>query len=175
VIVSPSGVHFRRFAEWFREAIGFPAISKERASMGRWKSTLCVIALATASYLAVGGPALRPATGADEPAKASKETTSKAAKKSTKAEAKPAGDAKRRLPRYYGTLGLTDAQREKIYGVQAKYRPEIEKLEKQLADVRAKQEADLRKILSTEQKKQLADALEAAKSRPSASDAEDSE
>lgn len=79
-------------------------------------------------------------------------------------------NARRRLPRYYGKLGLSEAQREKIYGVQDKHAVEIEKLEKQLADLKEKQEAECRKVLTAEQKKQLSESLEAAKSRSKGKD-----
>lgn len=102
--------------------------------------------------------------GADKPAaKAAKETSAKPPPppKSTKT----AKEAKRRLPRHYGKLGLSDAQREKIYGVQEKYQTDIDKLEKQLADVKARQDADCRKVLTADQKKQLTETIEAAKAK----------
>lgn len=99
--------------------------------------------------------------GGKPAAKASKEAAAKSADKG----AATAKDGKRRLPRYYGRLGLSEAQREKIYGVQSQYESDIDKLEKQLADLKSRQEADCRKVLNADQKKQLAEAVEAAKAK----------
>lgn len=98
---------------------------------------------------------------ADKPsAKTAKEATGKSPTKSTTKNAK---ETKHRLPRYYGKLGLSDSQREKIYGIQAKYDTDIDKLEKQLADLKSKQDADCRKVLDADQKKQLTVLVDAAK------------
>lgn len=106
-------------------------------------------------------------------AKAAKDSADKPATKGAGKSAKDAKETKHRLPRHYGKLGLTDAQREKIYAVQDKYATEIDKLEKQLADLKSKQEADCRKVLNADQKKQLADATEAAKAKAAKAEADE--
>jgi Spy/CpxP family protein refolding chaperone len=66
------------------------------------------------------------------------------------------GDAKEkstnRLPDNYGKIGLTDAQKSKIYAIQEKARTEIEALQKQIAEKRAAEDKDIEGVLSPEQK-----------------------
>ncbi len=104
----------------------------------------------------------------DQPAaKATKEATAKTPAKGT---TKGVKEAKRRLPRYYGKLGLSDSQREKIYGIQDKYETDIDKLEKQLSDLKTKQDADCRKVLNADQKKQLTEIVDTAKAKATKED-----
>lgn len=114
-----------------------------------------------------GTPQEKGGKAADKPAeKLSKESP-------TKDSGGKAASSRRRLPRYYGKLGLSEAQREKIYGVQEKHAADIEKLEKQLADLKEKQEAECRKVLTTDQKKQLTETLDAARTRSKGKDESD--
>ena len=83
-------------------------------------------------------------------------------------KAKPADPAKaeakgpaRRLPNNFGKLGLSDEQKEKVYAVQAKYAEEIAKLQKQLADARAKVKVESEALLTAEQKAKLAEMVAA--------------
>lgn len=66
------------------------------------------------------------------------------------------GDAKEksgnRLPDNYGKIGLTEAQKNKIYSIQEKARTEIEALKKQIADKNAAAEMEIDAVLSAEQK-----------------------
>ncbi len=61
-----------------------------------------------------------------------------------------------RLPRYFSSL-VDEKQRDEIYEIQASYRDKIEELEKQLADLRSKEMAAIEKVLTTTQRKKLAD------------------
>lgn len=70
---------------------------------------------------------------------------------------KRASDPSRRVPNYFGQLGLTEAQRESIYKVQAKHQPRIDALEKQVADLRAESLRECEAVLTPAQKKALAD------------------
>lgn len=76
-------------------------------------------------------------------------------------ESKPKPAAKKkapaggRLPNNYGRIGLSEKQRNDIYSIQAKYRDQIEALEKQLADLRAKRDAEIEAVLTPEQKQKL--------------------
>lgn len=71
-----------------------------------------------------------------------------------KEEAKP--DAKKgRLPAQYGKLGLTDAQKAKIYGVQGKYEDQLDALEKQINDLKAKRDHEVEAVLTDDQRKIL--------------------
>jgi len=82
----------------------------------------------------------------------SKPATAKAT--AVKEEAKP--DAKKgRLPAQYGKLGLTDAQKTKIYGVQGKYEDQLDALEKQISDLKAKRDQEIETVLSDDQRKIL--------------------
>ena len=58
-------------------------------------------------------------------------------------ETKPPRKAPRgRLPNYYGKLDLSGEQRDKIYGVQANYNGQIEALERQIAELKAKRDRE---------------------------------
>ena len=66
-----------------------------------------------------------------------------------------AKQARRRLPNYYGQVGLSKQQREQVYSVQEKYGTQIEELEKQIAALREKEDSEMKAILTTEQKQKL--------------------
>ena len=66
---------------------------------------------------------------AQESGKAQVETKAKKA-------VKRAFDPTRRVPDYFGQLGLSDDQKESIYQIRAKHQPRIDELEKQLDDLR---------------------------------------
>ncbi len=94
-----------------------------------------------------------------------------AKKPAAKPAEKPAAKKKTirgRLPAYYGQIGLSKEQREKIYQIQANYRAKIEELEKQLAELRAKQQAEIDAVLTPDQKKRLEELRSRARSRRSA-------
>jgi hypothetical protein len=106
----------------------------------------------------IGGIAVRPVVVAQE--------TSKAAAKGEKSEgAKKAAKAGDRLPPNYTKIGISDEQRKKIYEVQNKYEDQISALEKQIADLKAKQKADVEALLTPEQKKSLEAANEESKKK----------
>jgi hypothetical protein len=86
---------------------------------------------------------------AQEPSAAQSETKSKAR------SGKKAFDPTRRVPMYFGQLGLTPDQRESIYKIQAKHMPKIEELEKQIEDLRDQMLQECEKVLKPEQKKML--------------------
>src|SRR5262245_52639390 len=77
---------------------------------------------------------------------------SQAEAKATKT-AKRAYDPTRRVPDYFGQLGLSDDQRESIYKIRAKHQPRIDELEKQLDDLRAQMVRDCETVLTETQKK----------------------
>ena len=66
----------------------------------------------------------------------------------------PAVKAKGYLPPYWKDI-VTEAQRPKIYAVQAKYREKIDKLEAEIKELKDKQIKEMLAILSDEQKKDL--------------------
>jgi hypothetical protein len=66
-------------------------------------------------------------------------------------------DPTHRVPPGYAKLGLTDQQKEAIYKIQAKYYPQIQALEKQVDALRADREKEFEKILTSAQKRRLAE------------------
>ena len=74
--------------------------------------------------------------------------TSTSKSQATKPSASKKADATHRVPRYFGDLGLSDAQRESIYKVQARHQPKIDDLEKQLEEARAALMKDCEKVLT---------------------------
>jgi len=110
---------------------------------------------------------------ADKPAEKkvdAKATDDKKADAKT-ADAKP--DEKKpgnRLPSNYGKLGLTEAQRSKIYGIQDKHETEIDELNDKLKAAKAKRDSEIEGILTPEQKKALKDLTAAKDPKPEAKD-----
>lgn len=64
-----------------------------------------------------------------------------------------------RVPNHYGKLGLSPKQKETIYGIQSKYRDQIEALEKQLADLERQEDEEVEAVLTDDQKKRLQEIL----------------
>jgi hypothetical protein len=71
------------------------------------------------------------------------------------AEPRAAAKAPRRLPQYFARV-VTPAQREQIYGIQAKYQEQIQALEEQLKAVMEKRDAEMEAVLTPEQRETLA-------------------
>src|SRR3954467_14060449 len=74
-----------------------------------------------------------------------------------KAKSKPAakGDPSRRVPDYFGQIGLTEEQRESIYKIQGKHQARIDELEKEIDDLRAKSLGECEAVLTDMQKQML--------------------
>ena len=89
-------------------------------------------------------------------------TTAKGAAAEKKAEDKKPTN---RLPSNYGKLGLTDAQRDKVYAVQEKYDAQLDALEEQIKSLKAKRSSETEAVLSVEQKKILNDLTGEAKEK----------
>jgi hypothetical protein len=85
-------------------------------------------------------------------------------------------DPTRRVPNYFGQLGLSEAQKESIYKIQAKHQPTIDALERQLEDLRARSLKECESVLTDAQKRMLAErrahAAEARAKRSSGANAE---
>ncbi len=75
---------------------------------------------------------------------------------------------RKRLPNNYGKLGLSDAQKTKVYDAQAKYDDEIDKLEQQIVALKAKQDAECEAVLTAEQKSRLDELNQEAKAKKAA-------
>jgi flagellar motility protein MotE (MotC chaperone) len=98
-------------------------------------------------------PAEKPVTPAVKPAEKPAEN-----KSTEKAEEKKSTN---RLPSNYGKLGLTDAQKSKIYGVQDKHEKEIDGLNEKLKAAKAKRDAEVEAVLTPAQKKALKEIIDA--------------
>ena len=121
-------------------------------------SSAQLVCLAQDTTKAAGAkPADKPAAPAVKPADKATETkaTEKAAEKTE--EKKSAN----RLPSNYGKLGLTDAKKTKIYGVQDKHEKEIDALTEKLKAAKAKRDTEIEAVLTPAQKKSLKEILDA--------------
>lgn len=70
----------------------------------------------------------------------------------------PPARAKGFLPQYWKDLGLSDDQKQKVYTVQNKYADQIDKLEAQIKDLKAKERLE---VLTADQKKKLEQVVKA--------------
>ena len=121
-------------------------------------SSAQLVCLAQDTTKAAGAkPADKPAAPAVRPAET--KTTEKAAEKA--AEKTEEKKTTNRLPSNYGKLGLTDAQKTKIYGVQDKHEKEIDALTEKLKVAKAKRDTEIEAILTPAQKKTLKEILDA--------------
>lgn len=102
----------------------------------------------------------RPVAVGQEAGKAAAKADKNADAKSTKKAS--SGD---RLPANYAKIGLSEDQKKKIYEVQNKFEAEIDSLEKQIADLKAKQKAEVESVLTPEQHKALQAAIEDSKKK----------
>jgi TolA-binding protein len=64
-------------------------------------------------------------------------------------------DPARRVPTYFGQVGLTPQQRESVYQVQAKEMKRIDELQKQIVEIRADMVKQCEALLSPTQKQLL--------------------
>jgi hypothetical protein len=63
--------------------------------------------------------------------------------------------ANRRLPAGYGSLSLTDEQKEKIFRIREEHSAQVKDLQKQLKDLRALMDKEFKAVLTADQKKEL--------------------
>ncbi len=78
--------------------------------------------------------------------------------RSRKSTKKPRG----RLPRYFGKIGLSGKQRERIYAIQAMHRTRAEVLIRQLKLLRMKQDREVREVLTPFQQDRVAELIRMA-------------
>lgn len=118
-----------------------------------------ILGVVTCVVFAVGivSVATRPSVVAQESGKAVKAEKGDGAKKAARS-----GD---RLPANYAKIGVSDEQRKKIYEIQNKYDEQIAALQKQLAEIRAKELAEVEAVLTPDQKKALQAANEESKKK----------
>jgi Spy/CpxP family protein refolding chaperone len=80
------------------------------------------------------------------------------AKKDDPKKDDPPAKIKGKLPSHWGKIGLTDTQKQTVYQIQAKYDPDIDKLEAKIAELKGTRDKEMKAVLTADQKK----ALEAA-------------
>ena len=73
----------------------------------------------------------------------------------TQSAPKKTYDPSRRVPDYFGQIGLTPEQKEAIYKIRAKHNEKIDALKKQIVDAQAAMLAECEAQLTEAQKKQL--------------------
>jgi Spy/CpxP family protein refolding chaperone len=88
---------------------------------------------------------------ADDKAADAKQSKNAAADSAKADDAK----AKGRLPNNWGKLGLTAAQKEKVYTIENNYAAKIEELRKMIADLESKRDTEMHNVLTADQQKQL--------------------
>ena len=59
------------------------------------------------------------------------------------------------MPPNWSRLGLSDEQKQKTYSIQAKYDKEVEALQAQIRDLKAKEKTELDGVLTAAQKQRL--------------------
>jgi Spy/CpxP family protein refolding chaperone len=88
---------------------------------------------------------------ADDKAADAKKSKNAAADSATADDAKVKG----RLPSNWGKLGLTAAQKDKVYTIENNYAAKIEELRKMIADLESKRDSEMHNVLTADQQKQL--------------------
>jgi hypothetical protein len=106
--------------------------------------------------VAVSAAALTMMVASDVPLGAQEPRAGSQADSPTKTKtSKRAFDPARRVPMYFGQLGLTPDQRESIHKVQGKHMPKIEALEQQIEEIRSQMLKECEAVLTPAQKQLL--------------------
>ncbi len=98
---------------------------------------------------------VRPSGGQESP-------PSKEAGKAGAPAAKRAYDPARRVPAYFGQIGLTPEQKESIYKIRAKHQQQVAALERQIALIHSQTLAECESVLTETQKQLLENRRRAA-------------
>ncbi|WP_254053719.1 hypothetical protein [Singulisphaera sp. GP187] len=106
------------------------------------------------------------------PATAQEASPSTSTSKTEAPATKPTTASMRRVPPYFGQIGLSREQKDSIYQVVAKHQSRIEELKKELAEANTKMVDECETLLDDAQKKSLESrrrsAADAAKAKASA-------
>lgn len=78
-------------------------------------------------------------------------------KKDVPSASKKAFDPTRRVPPFFGQIGLTLEQRESVYKVQGKHMPRIEELQKEISRIRHEMLTECEGVLTDAQRKVLSE------------------
>jgi Spy/CpxP family protein refolding chaperone len=73
------------------------------------------------------------------------------------APAKRPVDSARRVPAFFGQIGLTPEQRENIYKIRGKHQAKIDELEKEIDEIQARMLVECEAVLTASQKQMLAE------------------
>lgn len=88
---------------------------------------------------------------------------SKPGKANPAAKSDQADGKKGRLPAHYGKVGLTEIQKQKIYGIQGQYDEQLDALEKQMDALKAKRDQEVEAVLTEDQRKIVKSLVDATK------------
>ena len=80
----------------------------------------------------------------------------------SKAASKPTAKPRGRLPRYFGKVGVSATQKQRIYSIQAMYRERAEALTRQLEELRDQERQGILAVLTSLQKQRLAELIRMA-------------
>jgi hypothetical protein len=81
--------------------------------------------------------------------------STKSAAKTAPPTTKRTYDPSRRVPDYFGQIGLTPEQKESIYKIRAKHQQKIDELEKQIAQIHAQMLSESEALLTDTQRQLL--------------------
>lgn len=98
-------------------------------------------------------------------------TVSAQSKSAPKAAAKSAADKYKRLPTYFGQLDLDEDQKQAVFKVRSEIGPKIDSLEEEIAKLKEEMNAGCEKVLTTAQKKTLAELQDKSKKPEAATEA----
>ena len=93
---------------------------------------------------------------------AQESTTTRPSSKADAPAAKRSFDPARRVPIYFGQIGLTPEQREAIYKIQAKHQAKINELERQVDEIQTQSLRECEGVLTETQKQLLTQRRKAA-------------
>ncbi len=127
--------------------------------MRKWIALVTVVSVSFALFAA------QQAFTNDTQPSAQKTTLIALAQKKSEKSASPSKKKKtfrRRVPNYYGQIGLAKKQREKIYEIQEGYFNEISVFEEKIEELKLKRSTEVYGVLTDQQKKRLNQLLEAA-------------
>ena len=98
------------------------------------------------------------------PLTAQESGSAKTAEKTAPPSKKRTYDPSRRVPDYFGQIGLTPEQKESIYKVRAKHQQKIDELEKQITQIQSQMLTECEALLTDTQRQLLEHRRRAASS-----------
>ena len=121
-----------------------------------------VVALASICTFAIAqGKSTKSTRGSKATASKTTSAKTKSAGTKSKKSASASKAATGRLPRYFASL-VDEEQREEIYEIRISFREKFEALEKELAELKESEMSAMEKVLTTTQRKKLAEMRDSA-------------